>query len=136
MAGQAQRGSRDGGPSPRGGWVAAPAAEPSAAGSGAEPIGHPSPGIPRDQSIPLGMPATPEAVPSPSATPSPWAIWRLIQMKGMSPDEAANLTAFLYGLPTADLRWSLPQLNQLLFLRQLRQAGRFGRTDGGVEPPP
>jgi len=78
--------------------------------------------------------AAPEAAPPMSATPSPWAVWRLIQMKGMSPDEAANLTAFLYGLPAADLRWSLPQLNQLLFLRQLRQTGRFGRTDGGVEP--
>jgi hypothetical protein len=54
----------------------------------------------------------------------------------MTADEAANLTAFLYGLPTADLRWSLPQLNQLLFLRQMRQSGRFGRTDGGIDPRP
>jgi hypothetical protein len=54
-------------------------------------------------------------------------------MKGMTPDEAANLTAFLYGLPTADLRWSLPQLNQLLFLREMRQSGRFGHDDGGLE---
>jgi hypothetical protein len=124
MAGQAQRGSRDRGPSSRRGWVAAPAAEPSAAGSGSEPITPVSPGDPSNQALALGT----------SATPSPWAVWHLIQMKGMSPDEAANLTAFLYGLPTADLRWSLPQLNQLLFLRRLRQAGRFGRTDGGAEP--
>jgi hypothetical protein len=54
----------------------------------------------------------------------------------MTPDEAANLTAFLHGLPTADLRWSLPQLNQLLFLRQMRQTGRFGPTDGGTKPQP
>jgi hypothetical protein len=51
-------------------------------------------------------------------------------MKGMTPDEAANLTAFLYGLPTADLHWTLPQLNKLLFLRQMRQTGRFDDTDG------
>jgi len=57
-------------------------------------------------------------------------------MRGMTPDEAANLTAFLYGLPTADLRWSLPQLNQLLFLRQMRQSGRFGHHDGGIDPQP
>ena len=57
-------------------------------------------------------------------------------MKGMTPDEAANLTAFLHGLPTADLRWSLPQLNQLLFLRGLRQSGRFGGTDGGSDLQP
>jgi hypothetical protein len=56
-------------------------------------------------------------------------------MKGMTPDEAANLTAFLYGLPTADLHWTLPQLNQLLFLRQMRQTGRFGGTDGGHDLP-
>jgi hypothetical protein len=54
----------------------------------------------------------------------------------MTPDEAASLTAFLYGLPTADLRWSLSQLNQLLFLRQMRQSGRFGHTDGGIDPHP
>jgi hypothetical protein len=57
-------------------------------------------------------------------------------MRGMTPDEAANLTAFLYGLPTADLRWSLPQLNQLLFLRQMRQSGRFDRDDGSIAPQP
>lgn len=86
--------------------------------------------------MPTPEAGTPEAAAPTSATPSPWAVWRLIQMKGMSPDEAANLTAFLYGLPTADLRWSLPQLNKLLFLRTLRQAGRFGRTDGDHDPSP
>ncbi len=54
-------------------------------------------------------------------------------MKGMTPDEAASLTAFLYGLPTADLRWTLPQLNQLLFLREMRQSGRFRGDDGGPD---
>ena len=79
--------------------------------------------------------STPQtATHAPAPTPSPRAVWRLLQMKGMTPDEAANLTAFLYGLPTADLRWSLRQLNQLLFLRQLRQSGRFGCTDGGLTP--
>jgi hypothetical protein len=39
------------------------------------------------------------------------------------------LTAFLCGLPTADLRWSLHQINQLLFLQQLYQAGRFTVDD-------
>ena len=56
-------------------------------------------------------------------------------MKGLTPDEAASLTAFLYGLPTTDLRWTLPQLNQLLFLRQLRQIGRFGGEDEGIDLP-
>lgn len=73
------------------------------------------------------------AAAAPSATPSPRAMWRLLQMKGMSPDEAANLTAFLYGLPTTDLHWSVPQLNTLLFLRSMRQNGRFGQKDGGAQ---
>lgn len=55
-------------------------------------------------------------------------------MKGMTPDEANNLTAFLYGLPAAEQRWTVPQLNQLLFLRQVHQAGRIGSDDGGLDP--
>lgn len=51
-------------------------------------------------------------------------------MKGMTPDEAASLTAFVHGLPTSDLHWTLPQLNQLLFLQRMRQLGRFGGDDG------
>ena len=77
--------------------------------------------------------------PEPAATtpaPTPRAVWRLLQMRGMTPDEAANLTAFLYGLPTADLRWSLPQLNKLLFLRQMQQDGRFGSADGDHQLQP
>lgn len=80
--------------------------------------------------------ASPVQTTSPAPTPSPRTVWRLLQMKGMTPDEAANLTAFLYGLPTADLRWSLNQVNQLLFLRQMCQSGRFGSGDGGIAPQP
>ena len=71
-------------------------------------------------------------MPMPQATPAPTtrAVYRLLQMKGLSPDEAASLTAFLCGLPTTDLHWNLRQLNHLLFLRRLRQTGRFGGNDG------
>ncbi len=115
MAGQAQRGSRGHGRSFRDGSSLALAAEGSAGGSGIE------------ASTSTASPAqTAQATPA----PTPRAVWRLLQMRGMTPDEAANLTAFLYGLPAADLHWSLPQLNELLFLRQMRQDGRFGNTDG------
>ena len=96
-------------------------------GSGSEPTTSTASPV---QAVPIA------ATPSSAPIPTPRAVWRLLQMRGMTPDEAANLTAFLYGLPTADLRWSLPQLNQLLFLRQMRQSGRFGRTDGGIDPRP
>ena len=56
--------------------------------------------------------------------------YRLLQMKGFAPDEAANLTAFLCGIPVADVHWSLRQVNQLLFLRDLARKGRFGAVDG------
>lgn len=118
MAGQVQHGSRDHGRSSRPASAVALVGVASAAGPGSEVI----------TSTTSQAPAmTPAAAPA----PSPRAVWRLLQMKGMTPDEAANLTAFMYGLPTADVRWSLPQLNQLLFLRQMRQSGRFGCTDGG-----
>lgn len=54
-------------------------------------------------------------------------------MRGLAPAEAANLTAFLCGIPIGEVHWSLRQVNQLLFLRALARTGRFGRLDG--EPP-
>jgi len=56
-------------------------------------------------------------------------------MKGKAPAEAANLTAFVCGLPATDLHWSLKQVNQLLFLRTMRQDGRFDSSDGGRRRP-
>jgi hypothetical protein len=61
--------------------------------------------------------------------------YRLLLMKGLAPDEAANLTAFLCGIPVADVHWSLRQVNQLLFLRELARTGQFGRADGGAPDP-
>jgi hypothetical protein len=51
-------------------------------------------------------------------------------MKGMQPDEAANLTAFMAGIPIAEAHWTLRQVNQLLFLRRMQETGHFGLTDG------
>jgi hypothetical protein len=48
----------------------------------------------------------------------------------MAPEEAANLTAYMAGIPVGAARWTLKQINQLLFLRQMNQTGRFGGTDG------
>jgi hypothetical protein len=51
-------------------------------------------------------------------------------MKGMEPDEAANLTAFIAGIPVGEAHWTLKQINELLFLRRMAELGRFGRSDG------
>jgi len=56
-------------------------------------------------------------------------------MKGLSPAEAANLTAFMCGLPATGHDWSLGQVNLLLFLREMHRTGRFGRTDGKAKLP-
>ncbi len=61
--------------------------------------------------------------------------YRQLLMKGLAPDEAANLTAFLCGIPVADVHWSLRQVNQLLFLRELARTGRFGSADGEAPRP-
>jgi hypothetical protein len=61
--------------------------------------------------------------------------YRLLMMKGLAPDEAANLTAFLCGIPVADVHWSLRQVNQLLFLREMARTGRFGSADGEAPRP-
>ena len=121
MAGQAQRGSRGHGRSSRPGSSLPRVAVGSAAGPGVAPTKSP----PRRKVDPGA------AFPAPATR----ALYRLLQMKGMTPAEAASLTAFLCGLPTTDLNWSLRQVNQMLFLRQLQQTGRFGRTDGGPKRP-
>jgi hypothetical protein len=61
--------------------------------------------------------------------------YRVLLMRGLAPEEAANLTAFMCGIPLAQVRWSLRQVNQLLFLRELSRTGRFGAHDGGPPRP-
>ncbi len=48
----------------------------------------------------------------------------------MKPDEAANLTAFMAGIPIVEVHWTIHQVNQLLFLRRMQEMGHFGLTDG------
>jgi hypothetical protein len=61
--------------------------------------------------------------------------YRLLVSRGLAPDEAATLTAFMCGIPIDDVRWSIRQVNQLLFLRELARSGRFGPFDGGRPRP-
>ena len=80
---------------------------------------------------------SPVRKPDPAATPAPAtrSLYRLLVLKGLAPAEAASLTAFMCGLPTTDLHWSLKQLNQLLFLRTMHEDGRFGGSDEGRKRP-
>jgi hypothetical protein len=53
------------------------------------------------------------------------ATYRSLIMRGLAPDEAANLTAYLAGIGVGGSRWTLKQINQLLFLRQMNRTGQF-----------
>ena len=61
--------------------------------------------------------------------------YRLLVSRGLTPEEAATLTAFMCGIPIADGRWSIRQVNQLLFLKAMVQTGRLGPLDGGAARP-
>jgi len=112
MAGQAHRDSRGHEPSSRpdssSALLAASAAGPG--GGVASAISEPRPA---------------------TASVTTRATYRALLAKGLASEEAANLTAFLCGLPIADVRWDLCQVNRLLFLRELERTGSFGLHDGG-----
>ena len=58
------------------------------------------------------------------------AAYRLLQVQGLESAEAANLTAWLTGIPVRDHHWEINQIQTLLFFRRMNEAGRFGATDG------
>ncbi len=67
--------------------------------------------------------------------PAPRATFRQLQQEGLTPGEAASLTAFMCGMPIADLRWTLGQINHLLFLQRLYRLARFGIGEGERQRP-
>jgi hypothetical protein len=71
--------------------------------------------------------ATTSSAASPEATPElpTRATYRSLIIRGLAPDEAANLTAWMAGINVGDSRWTLRQINQLLFLRQMNRSGHF-----------
>jgi hypothetical protein len=42
------------------------------------------------------------------------ATYRALLARGLEAGEAANLTAFLHGLPSAGFRWSLPEIEAIV----------------------
>ena len=70
--------------------------------------------------------ATTPTTPEPSLATQ--QIYRGLIRKGLTLAEAANLTAFLCGIPLNDVQWNLKQVNRLLFIRELHRTGRL--TDG------
>ena len=56
--------------------------------------------------------------------------YRLLQAQGLKSAEAANVTAWLTGIPVRNHQWQINQIQALLFFRQMNETGRFGATDG------
>jgi hypothetical protein len=57
--------------------------------------------------------------------------YRALLLRGFSPGEAANLTAYLAGIEVGGGRpWRLVDVDRLLFLRELCRTGRIGADDG------
>jgi hypothetical protein len=113
MAGQPRRGTRGQGRSSHGdsSWPALAVVSGVASGSATDTLILPD------------SPETQEALHT-------RATYRTLLLKGMAPDEAANLTAYMAGIPIGESHWTLSQVNQLLFLRQMQRTGRF---DSGTE---
>ena len=113
MAGQARRGTRGQGRSSRAAssWPVLAVASVAVSGSdtGAPPISQ---------------------VPEAQRSQTTRATYRHLLLKGMEPEEAANLTAFIAGIPVGEAHWTLKQINELLFLRRMAETGRFGGHDG------
>lgn len=59
---------------------------------------------------------------------SPRLVYRSLLLRGLAPAEAANVAAFLVGLPASGVRWTIPQVEALVALRE-RWRGGAGRDD-------
>ena len=66
------------------------------------------------------------------------ATYRALLARGLEAGEAANLTAFLHGLPSADFHWTLPEVEAIVRRRiahaadQRAAAGLEAATSAGV----
>lgn len=62
--------------------------------------------------------------------------YRALLARGLETGEAANLTAFLHGLPSAGFHWTLPEIEAIVRRRlehasELRAAAGTGRAAAG-----
>jgi hypothetical protein len=71
-------------------------------------------------------PITPDVLPR---TVQTQAAYRLLITSGFSGQDAAGLIGYVVGLPACDSRWSLTQVNRLLFLRAIYSDGEWGEAE-------
>ena len=56
----------------------------------------------------------------------PAVTYRRLGSKGLRPDEAGNLTAYLHGLSPVESGWQVGEIERLVFLRHLVLRGDIG----------
>lgn len=61
------------------------------------------------------------------------SIYRALLVRGLEPAEAANLTAYLAGLPSSGLHWTIPEVEAIVRRRAARAAVN-GDSDDLGEP--
>ena len=61
------------------------------------------------------------------------ATYRALLARGLEAGEAANLTAFLHGLPSAGFRWTLPEVEAIV-RRRLAHAADLRANAAPVRP--
>ncbi|HJU48546.1 MAG TPA: hypothetical protein VJ689_10445 [Gaiellaceae bacterium] len=65
------------------------------------------------------------------------ATYRALLARGLEAGEAANLTAFLHGLPSAGFRWTLPEVEAIVHRRLVYAAAqRAGRAAADTTAAP
>src|SRR5882724_3171712 len=69
-----------------------------------------------------------------TVSPTPSATYRNLVSRGLNPSEAANVVAYLTGIPLGDQPWTIHAVNTILFLRELSRSSRFLPNDGAVRP--
>jgi len=61
------------------------------------------------------------------------ATYRALLARGLEAGEAANLTAFLHGLPSTGFNWTLPEIESIV---RRRIAHAAGQRDVGLDRHP
>lgn len=62
------------------------------------------------------------------------ATYRALLARGLETGEAANLTAFLHGLPSAGFKWSLPEVEAIIQRRIAHAAEIRARAVADAKP--
>jgi hypothetical protein len=66
----------------------------------------------------------------PTAASPARSTYRQLVSRGLDPNEAANVTAFVNGLAVGVQPWKIDDLSHVLFLRELNRLDTFGENDG------